>query len=140
MTITSLGFPRTFLIVAGAALLAGAAVAQTQPPKPAPVAIPAAPPAQYQYQEVVRQQQVRDQLQKNQVEEQIRQRTSDAARRANANDPAQLRRLDQAEQARRDLYRARQQDAVDRYWYGTTPPPAPYRHAQQTPPASRSGG
>ncbi|WP_064504850.1 hypothetical protein [Frateuria defendens] len=140
MTITSLGFPRTFLIAAGAALLAGApcaAMAQSSAPKPAPVAMPAAPPVHYQ--QVVRQQQVRDQLQKNQVEEQIRQRTSDAARRANANDPAQMQRLDQAEQAQRDLYRARQQDAVDRYWYGTTPRPAPYR-ATQPPAASRSGG
>lgn len=118
-------------------MIAGAWQAKpSQPAPPRPVVI-VQPPANARFQQTVREQQVRDQLQKNQVEEQLRERQMQALRRPYANDPVQAARLDQAEQAQRELYRARQQDVLDRYQSTVAPPVA---HPASKPASPRSGG
>jgi len=110
---------------------------QAQPPQPAPPrpVVIVQPPANARFQQTMREQQVRDSLQKNQVEEQLRQSQMDAARRPYAADPARVVRLDQADQAQRELYRARQQDLLDRYQSAVAPPVV---HSGQAPASSRS--
>src|SRR5690242_788248 len=112
---------------------------QAQPPRPAapPPVIVVQPPANARFQQVVREHEVRDQLQKNQLEEQLRQNQMDAARRPYAANPIHAARLDQADQAQRELYRARQQDLLDRYQSAVAPPVV---HPDKGPAPSRSGG
>ena len=112
---------------------------QSKPPQPAPPrpVVIVQPPANARFQAAVREQQVRDQLQKNQVEEQLRQGQASAIRRPYASDPTQAARLDRADQAQRDLYRARQQDLLDRYQSAVAPPVV---HSAQSHPASAHSG
>ncbi|HEV2622106.1 MAG TPA: hypothetical protein VGU65_08465 [Frateuria sp.] len=105
-------------------------------PPPRPVVI-VQPPANARFQQAVREQQVRDQLQKNQVEEQLRERQMQALRKPYAADPARAARLDQADQAQRELYRMRQQDVLDRYQSAVAPPVV---HPASEPATPRSGG
>jgi hypothetical protein len=111
---------------------------QAQPPRPAtpPPVIVLQPPANSRFQQVVREHEVRDQLQKNQLEEQLRQNRMDAARRPYVANPVHAARLDQADQAQREMYRARQQDLLDRYQNAVTPPVV---HSDRAPAPSRSG-
>jgi hypothetical protein len=104
-------------------------------PPPAPVYVP--PPPNAQFNASMRQQQVRDQLQKNQLEEQLRQSSVETQKRPSASDPAYTSQLDQASRAQNQIYRARQQDLIDRYQSAVTP--APVTRARQ-PASSRSGG
>ncbi|HET6806771.1 MAG TPA: hypothetical protein VFH59_15155 [Frateuria sp.] len=133
---------RTFLRlwpVAGALALPAMAwgwQSQPSPPPPARPVIIVQPPSNARFQQTVREQQVRDQLQKNQVEEQLRQSRVDATRRPYAADATHAARLDQADQAQRELYRARQQDLLDRYQSAVAPPVV---HSDQAPSSSRSG-
>ena len=113
-----------------------AAALQVAPTPPRPVVI-VQPPANSRFQQTMREQQVRDQAQKNQVEEQLRQTRSEMARQPFANDPVRAVRLDQADQAQRELYRARQQDLLDRYQSAVAPPVV---HPQNAPASSRSSG
>jgi hypothetical protein len=107
--------------------------AQPAPPRPV-IIVP--PPAGARFQQAVREQQVRDQLQKNQLEEQLRQRQMQALRRPYAADPVPAARLDQADEAQRELYRARQQDVLDRYQSTVAPPVV---HTGGEPASPRSG-
>jgi hypothetical protein len=110
---------------------------QAQPPRPVaprPVIV-LQPPANARFQQAVREHEVRDQLQKNQLEEQLRQNQMDTARRPYAADPIHAARLDQADQAQRELYQARQQDLLDRYQSAVAPPVV---HSQERPAPSRS--
>jgi ABC-type transporter MlaC component len=111
---------------------------QAQPARPAPArpVVIVQPPANARFQQAVRENQVRDQLQKNQLEEQLRQTQADAVRRPYAGDPAHAARLDQANQAQRELYRERQQDLLDRYQSAVAPPVV---HSGKAPASSRSG-
>jgi hypothetical protein len=120
------------------ALPAIACAWQAAPSRPAasrPVVI-VQPPANTRFQQAVREQQVRDQLQKNQLEEQLRQGQTQAVRRPYAADPVHAARLDQADQAQRELYRARQQDLLDRYQSAVAPPVV---HTSGQPASARSG-
>ena len=121
------------------ALPAVASAWQVQPPRPAapPPVIVLQPPANARFQQVVREHEVRDRLQKNQLEEQLRQNQMDVARRPYAANPVQAVRLDQADQSQRELYRARQQDLLDRYQSAVAPPVV---HPDKGPAPSRSGG
>lgn len=109
---------------------------QPAPPPPRPVVI-VQPPANTHFQQMMREQQARDQLQKNQVEEQLRERQMQAQRRPYGTDPVHAARLDQADQAQRELYRARQRDALDRYQNAVAPPVV---HSASEPASPRSGG
>ena len=121
------------------ALPATASAWQAQPPRPAapPPVVVLQPPANARFQQVVREHEVRDQLQKNQLEEQLRRNQMDVARRPYAANPVQAVRLDQADQSQRELYRARQQDLLDRYQSAVAPPVV---HPDKGPASSRSGG
>ena len=127
------------LLPAAVVLLPATACAwQAQPPRAAapPPVIVIQPPANSRFQQVVREHEVRDRLQKNQLEEQLRQNQMDTARRPYAADPVQAARLDQADRAQRELYRARQQDSLDRYQSAVAPPVV---HVEKEPVSSRSG-
>jgi hypothetical protein len=104
----------------------------TPPPRPVLVVLP---PTNARFQQSVREQQAQDQLHKNQLEEQLRQTQANAVRRPFAANPAQASRLDQADQSQRELYRARQQDLLDRYRSAVAPPVV---HAGEAPASSRS--
>lgn len=108
---------------------------QTPPPRPAPVYV--SPPPNAQFQQSMRQQQVRDQLQKNQVEEQLRQSSMETLKRPSVDNKTHTDQLDQADRAQNEAYRARQQGLIDRY-QSTAPPPV-IRHTSKPAPA-RSGG
>jgi hypothetical protein len=112
-----------------------AAPSQPAPP-PRPVVI-VQPPADTRFEQVQREQQVRDQMRKNQLEEQLRQGQADTIRRPYATDPLHAGRLDRAEQAQRELYRARQQDLLDRYQSAVVPPVV---HTREAPATARSAG
>jgi hypothetical protein len=117
------------------ALPAAASAWQAQPAAPAPVII-LQPPANARFQQTVREHQVRDQLQKNQVEEQLRQGRADAMRRPYAASAVHAGRLDQTDRTQQELYRARQQDLMDRYQSAVAPPVV---HPGKAPASSRSG-
>ena len=121
------------------ALPAVACAWQAQPSRPAtpPPVIVLQPPANARFQQVVREHEMRDRLQKNQLEEQLRQNRMDTARRPYAANPVQATQLDQADQSQRELYRARQQDLLDRYQSAVAPPVV---HPDKGPAPSRSGG
>ena len=116
MTVT----PLVRLGTAMLALSAGAALAQQQPRMNPPAS------SRPSYQQTSRDQQVRDQVRKNQVEEQLRQDRNAVQQRANASGTQQQRMQQQQDDAARQGYRARQQDAVDR--------------AQDAPTTAHSGG
>jgi hypothetical protein len=103
---------------------------------PARPVIVVQPPANARFQQTVRENQVRDQLQKNQVEEQLRQGRVDTLRRPQAANTPHAARLDQVDQGQRELYRARQQDLLDRYQSAVAPPVV---HSGRAPASSRSG-
>ncbi|HEV2540447.1 MAG TPA: hypothetical protein VGU03_12195 [Frateuria sp.] len=126
--------------IALAALPMVASAWQAKPNQPVPPPRPVVivqPPANARFQQVMREQQVRDQLQQNQVEEQLRERQMQALRQPYAADPARAARLDQADQAQRELYRVRQQDVLDRYQSTVAPPVV---HSASEPATPRSGG
>lgn len=123
------------LVALALALPAMASAWQSQPAPPRPVIV-VQPPANARFQQTVREHQVRDQLQKNQVEEQLRQGRAEAARRPYAAGTVPALRLDRADQAGRELYRARQQDLLDRYQSAVAPPVV---HSGRAPASSRSG-
>lgn len=121
-------------IAALAMALPARVLAWQSAPPPRPVIV-VQPPPNARFQQTMREQQMRDQLQKNQVEEQLRQSQADRARQPFATAPVRAVRLDQADQAQRDLYRARQQDLLDRYQSAVAPPVV---HAHSAPAAARS--
>jgi hypothetical protein len=126
--------------VALAALPMVASAWQAKPNQPAPPPPPVVivqPPANARFQQVMREQQAQDQLQKNQVEEQLRERQMQALRQSYAADPVRAARLDQADQAQRELYRVRQQDVLDRYQSTVAPPVV---HPASEPATTSSGG
>lgn len=139
MTFKPPASPRLWSTVFALALPAMACAWQVQPPRPAtpPPVVVIQPPANARFQQVVRENQVRDQLQKNQAEEQLRQNRMDMTRRPYAADTVHAARLDQADQSQRELYRARQQDLLDRYQSAVAPPVV---HSEKAPASSRSGG
>jgi hypothetical protein len=118
-------------------LPAAAGAWQAQPTRPAAprAVIVVQPPASSRFQQVVREHEVRDQLRKNQLKEQLRQNQLDMTRRPYATQPVQAARLDQADQAQRELYQARQQDLLDRYQSAVAPPLV---HSGKAPASSRS--
>jgi len=107
---------------------------QSRPAPPRPVIV-VQPSANARFQQTVRENQVRDRLQKNRVEEQLRQGRVDAMRRPYAASTAHAARLDQADQTQRELYRARQQDLLDRYQSAVAPPVV---HSREAPASARS--
>ncbi len=109
----------TYGLLAGLLVLVSVGSARawqsTSPPpiKPArPVVI--LPASELRFQQVVQQQQVRDQLQQNQLEQQLHRGVANNARIPAATDP-NLQQNDQADQARLERDRARQQDLLDLY-------------------------
>lgn len=128
--------PLRFWPVAFALALPAAACAwQSQPATPRPVIV-VQPPSNARFQQTVRENQVRDQLQKNRVEEQLRQGRADAMRRPYAASTVHATRLDQGDQAQQELYRARQQDLLNRYQSAVAPPLV---RSGKAPASSRSG-
>ena len=110
--------------------------AQPAPPaQPRPVIV-VQPPAHARFQRIAREHEVRDRMQKNQVEEQLRQHRMEATRRPYATDALHATRLEQAERTQRELYRARQQDLLDRYQSAVAPPVV---HSGRVPASPRSG-
>ncbi|SEM92091.1 hypothetical protein SAMN02800694_2145 [Luteibacter sp. UNCMF331Sha3.1] len=117
---------RNFLPAVLATLVAGAAMAQVPPPKPAspppprPVYVSPPPSAigAQQWQRQVDRQQVQNQQNQNAVREQLRQGNLDR-QRTNTTDPALLNQLDNADRSQQQLYRARQDDTTRRI---QTPP------------------
>lgn len=105
------------------------------PPPPKPVVIVLPPPPSVRFEQSMQQQQVRDQLQKNAMQEQLRQNTMEAIKRPTAADKAHSDQLDRADQAQREVYRARQRGELDRYQNAVTP--RPVIHSQPAP--ARSG-
>jgi len=105
----------------------GIAVAATPPAKPAPPApvpriVIVQPSANAQFQQTMRQAQLRGQLQQAQVEQQNHQAVRDNSRRPYDNNPQMQQQMDQADAAQQRTDRARQQSIIDRY--NTTPPPS----------------
>lgn len=98
-------------LLAGLLAVAGTAAAQT-------------PPANAQYQQTVRQQQVSDQLQKSQQQAQQRQNVANMAQQPLAQGSAARNQQEQADRAQQQGENARQQDLVNRYRDASTPPPA----------------
>lgn len=132
MTISSRNILLSVLFLATPAL----ALAQAQPAKPAaapratPRPVVVAPPAgqirNQQFQQQVNQQRLQTNQQQNAVHEQLRQ-TNLNTQRSNTTDPATLNQLNNADRSQQELYRARQQDAVQRAQAdpnnnGTVPP------------------
>jgi hypothetical protein len=138
MTYTPGASPRRWAAAIASLLLPAVACAwQAAPaPRPRPVIV-VQPPADARFQQTVREQQVRDQLRKNQLEEQLRQDRTDTMGRPHAAQPAHAARLLQADQAQRELYRARQQDLLDRYQSAVAPP---VLHAERVPATASSSG
>ena len=126
--------PWLFVLAAGMPAVACAWQSTPLRPAPPPVVV-VQPPANARFQQTLREQQVRDQLRKNQLEEQLRQGQADAIRRSYAPDTLQAIRLEQADQAQRELYRARQQDLLDRYQSAVAPPVV---HSDEIPAAAGS--
>ncbi|MEI7037053.1 hypothetical protein [Fulvimonas yonginensis] len=114
--------PWLFALAAGVPAVACAW--QSTPPRPVspPPVVVVQPPANARFQQTLREQQVSDQLRKNQLEEQLRQNQAATIRRPYATDTLQAVRLQQQDQAQRELYRARQQDLLDRYQSAVAPP------------------
>jgi hypothetical protein len=125
-------WPAAFALAAPAAACAW----QSQPAPQRPVIVVVQSPVNTRFQQTVRENQVRDQLQKNQVEEQLRQNRVDTLRQPQAANTLHAARLDQADQGQRELYRARQQDLLDRYQSAVAPPVV---HSGKAPASSRSG-
>lgn len=133
MTITSLRhYPLFGMLLAGVLALAPPAARAWQQQ---PAIQPVSPSVRFQQQ--AQQQQVRDDLQKSQLQQQLQQSVSDNAKRPMAKDARAQRQLDQAEQARRDRERARQQDLLDRQ---RDTPELPRVVPQARPASARSGG
>ena len=103
-------FPSRLLLV-GLLAFAGTAAAQT-------------PPANAQFQQTVRQQQVSDQLQKSQQQEQQRQNVANMTQQPLAQGSAARSQQEQADRAQQQSENARQQDLVNRYRDASTPTPA----------------
>lgn len=82
------------------------------------------PPANAQFQQAVRQQQVSDQLQKSQQQEQQRQNVANMARQPLAQDSAARQQQEQADRAQQDRSNARQQDLVNQYGNASAQQPA----------------
>ncbi|MGN2244445.1 hypothetical protein ACFWZU_13155 [Frateuria sp. GZRR33] len=134
MSFKTRAFLRQWNVALVLALPAVAGAWQSQPAPPRAVIV-VQPPANARFQQTVRENQVRDQLQKNQVEEQLRQGRADAMRRPYAAGTVHAARLDQTDQAQRELYRVRQQDLLDRYQSAVAPPVV---HSGKAPASSRS--
>lgn len=142
------GLPRQglFLLVAGALLSFGSAQAQqairkpSPPPAARPVIAPTPPRPNLQFQQAVQQQQLRSQLQKSQLQGQLQQSVSDVAKTPYSPTSSMYRQIDQADRARQDGDRARQQNLVDRYWGVPVPPPRVVpRKSSNPPPPARNG-
>ena|ERR1700754_3088199 len=111
---------RKILLCLLAATIPALALAQTQPVKPAApaprprtvVVTPSA--ATQQYQRQVDRQQLQNRQNQNALREQLRQNNVDM-QRANATDPALRNQLDNADRSDQQLYRARQDAAVQRF-------------------------
>jgi hypothetical protein len=123
----------------------GIAVAATPPAKPAPPApvpriVVVQPSANAQFQQAMRQAQLRGQLQQAKVEQQNHQAVRDNSRRPYDNNPQMQQQMDQADAAQQRTDRARQQSIIDRY---TTTPPLSGRlvvPVNSPPPKPTSGG
>lgn len=99
------------LVLAGLLAVAGTATAQTKP-------------ANAQFQQTVRQQQVSDQLQKSQQQEQQRQNVTNMQQQPLAQGATARSQQDQANRAQQDRANAQQQDLVNQYRDASTPPPS----------------
>lgn len=97
-------------LLAGLFAFAGTAAAQT-------------PPANAQFQQTVRQQQVSDQLQKSQQQAQQRQNVANMAQQPLAQGSAARSQQEQADRAQQQSENARQQDLVNRYRDASTTQP-----------------
>jgi hypothetical protein len=127
------------ILLALLCVAAPAVFAQTpQPAKPVavpapaarPVARPAVPSANQQWQRQVDRQQLQNQQQQNAVRQQLHQGNLDQQRNS-ATDPGLRTQLNNADQSQQQMYRARQDDATRRYQ--TTPRPGePVRNAPAT--------
>ncbi|TCV91316.1 hypothetical protein EC912_11262 [Luteibacter rhizovicinus] len=113
---------RRYLVALSLVLAIPLAVAQTTTPatqpkpaaqQPRPVVI-VQPSANQRWQQAANQQRVQNQIQQNAVQQQIRQANS-AQLRQNTTDPNLQKQMDQSNQSQQQLYRAQQQDAVQRY-------------------------
>lgn len=135
MSLKTRAFLRLWLVAFALVAPAAACAWQSQPAPARPVIV-VQPPANTRFQQTVRENQVRDQLQKNQVEEQLRQGRVDTLRRPQASNTRHAARLDQGDEGQRELYRARQQDLLDRYQSAVAPPVV---HSGKAPASSRSG-
>ena len=132
---TSPAIRRTLL--AGVLALAPIGIAAAwQTPPPAPVVI-LQPSSAQQFQQTVQQQQLRDQLQKSQLQQQLQQDVSNTARRPMAGYPQAMQQADQADQARQNQARARQQDLLQREQNAAA---LPRVVPQAFPAPARSGG
>ncbi len=93
------------------------------------------PPANAQFQQAVRQQQVSDQLQKSQQQEQQRQNVANMARQPLTQDSAVRKQQEQADRAQQDRSNARDQDLVNQYGNASAQKPS-----QPTGPAAKKQG
>ena len=145
---TRLNARTRWLVGIGLALSVGLALAAPQQRRTTPPIPKAAPPLRIapvpprpnpQFQQIVQQQQLRKELQQSQVQGQLQQSVSNVARQPYANNPAAGQQFDQADSARQDRDRARQQSLIDRYWGVAPVPPRapPQKHDKPAP--SRSG-
>ena len=116
----------------------GLAVAWQTPP-PAPVVILQPSPAQQaqQFQQTVQQQQLSSQLQQSQLQQQLQQDVSSTAQRPFAGNPQAAQQARQADQARQNQARARQQDLLQREQNAAA---LPRVIPQAFPAPARSGG
>ncbi|MBB6244234.1 hypothetical protein [Rhodanobacter sp. MP1X3] len=117
----------TLLVVAPIGIAVAATPPAKPPAKPAPPAsvpriVIVQPSANAQFQQAMRQAQLRGQLQQAQVEQQNHQAVRDNSRRPYDNNSQMQQQMDQADAAQQRTDRARQQSIIDRY--NTTPPPS----------------
>ena len=105
---------------------------------PAPVVIlqPSPSPAQ-QFQQTVQQQQLSSQLQQSQLQQQLQQDVSSTAQLPFAGNPQAVQQARQADQARQNQARARQQDLLQRAQNAAA---LPQGIPQAFPAPARSGG
>ncbi|WP_426699904.1 hypothetical protein ACPPVV_10850 [Rhodanobacter sp. Col0626] len=108
-------FPLKYALLFGALVLALPGIAGAWQSTRQPVIRPVpSNVANLRFQQVQQQQHTIDQLQKSQLQQQLRQSVSDNARRPTTSNVLSQQQLDEADRARSDRERARQQDLLDR--------------------------
>ena len=111
-----------------------AAAWQTSPPAPVVILQPS---SAQQFQQTVQQQQLSSQLQQSQLQQQLQQDVSSTAQRPFAGNPQAVQQARQADQARQNQARARQQDLLQRAQNAAA---LPRVIPQAFPAPARSGG